>query len=47
MHRIEEETELENNFWADVYCDMQKHKCSKEEAIKRIKPLYIEKDGDK
>jgi hypothetical protein len=37
---IDEETEIENNFWADVYYYMQEHNCDKETAIKAIEPLY-------
>lgn len=35
-----EETEEQNNFWADVYYYMQENKCDEETAIKAIEPLY-------
>lgn len=41
-NKITEETERENNFWADVYCHIEIHACSQDEAIKKITKLYEE-----
>lgn len=35
------ESEEENSFWADVYYYMKENNCSKEEAIKKIQPIYL------
>jgi hypothetical protein len=38
--KIVNETEDENNFWADVYHYMEKHKCDKETAINKVAEIY-------
>ncbi|MFA1510021.1 hypothetical protein ACDN41_12395 [Priestia aryabhattai] len=37
------ETEEQNNFWADVYYYMEENNCDKETAMKAIEPLYTKK----
>ena len=37
---LENETEKENNFWADVYYYMIEHNCDEQTAIKAIEPIY-------
>lgn len=40
VDKIVNETESENNFWADVYYYMEENKCDEKTAIKFIGPLY-------
>ena len=37
---IQDETEEQNNFWADVYYYMHEHKCDEKTAIKAIESIY-------